>query len=70
MVMVDLRLFVCPWLRLPWILPLPVCTNGPYAPHDIVFPMVSYADVVESVCFPLGVPFDVVVGGSADGVEA
>ena len=44
--------------------------NGPYAPHDIVFPMVSYADVVESVCFPLGVPFDVVVGGSADGVEA
>ena len=23
LVMVDLRLFVCPWLRLPWILPIP-----------------------------------------------
>ena len=51
--MVVLRLFVCPWLRLPWILLFLVCTNASCAPHDIVFPMVSYADVVESVCFPL-----------------
>ena len=52
---------VCSWLRLPWILPFLVCTNAPCAQHDIVFPTVSHADVVESECFPMGVPFDAVV---------
>ena len=59
--MVDLRLFVCAWLRLPWILPLCVCTNALCAPHDIVFPMLSHASVAEIEYFPLGVPFDAVV---------
>ena len=49
--MVDLRLFVCASLRLPWILPLCVCTNAPCAPHDIVFPMLSHA-LLKSNIFP------------------
>ena len=80
LVMVDLRLFVCPWLCLPWILPFPVSMNAPCVPHDNVFNGVL-ADAVESVCFPLSVPCDAVVraapaagsnvsAGSANGVEA
>ena len=53
--MVDLRLFVCAWLRLPWILPLNVCMNAPCAPLDIVFPMLSHAGVAEIEYFPLSV---------------
>ena len=59
--MVDLRLFVCAWLRLPWILPLHVCTNAPCAPHDIVSPMLSHAGAAENEYFPLGVSFDALV---------
>ena len=47
--MFDLRLFVCPMLRLSWIVPFPVCTT-----------VLCAADFVESVCFPFDVPSDAV----------
>ena len=56
-----MRLFVFPWSRLPCIFPFPVCTNVPCVPHDIVFPIMSHADVAESECFPLGAPLHAVV---------
>ena len=56
--MVDLRLFVFPWLCTPKILPFLVCTKAFCAPHDFVSPMMSHAGVVECERFPLGVPSD------------
>ena len=37
---------------------------SPRRPHDTAFSMVFCADAVESVCFPLGVPFDAVVAAA------
>ena len=60
MVMVDLRLFVCPVLRLPWILLFPVCTSAPCVQHDSVFPWGSVLIPSRAYVFPLGFPFDAV----------
>ena len=39
---------------------VPVCTAVLCAPHERVLVMASFADFVESVCFPFGVPSDAV----------
>ena len=63
--MVDLRLFVFPWLDLPCILPLPVCT-ALCAQHanvvSVVFPVVA----AEIFCFPSCAESDAVVVPARD----
>ena len=57
--MVDLRLFVFPWLALSWILPFPertLCAQHANV-NSVVFPVVA----VEGFCFPSNAPSDAAV---------
>ena len=63
--MVDLRLFVFPWLVLPWILPFSVCTTL-CAQHANVVSVVFTVVAAENFCFPSCATADAVVALALD----